>query len=147
MEHRTSQLRITLRIVIAPNWPAGISDEAEAFHPLTIKPAEEATNIPDTSSLSLWKLKQVGDGLERLNPTNATPEDVKRRERLSIRTQCLLSDMPGWSRAKTPAHYLDRRNDGSGSQDSRKKVDRTDGADMDPGLDVFSSNTNRVPHI
>jgi hypothetical protein len=71
------------------------SDEIEAFRPLTIKAAEEATKIPGTSSLSLWKLKQDRDWLERLNPTKATPEDVKRMERLSIRMQCLLSDMPG----------------------------------------------------
>ncbi len=71
------------------------SDEVEAFRPLTVKAAEEATKIPGTSSLSLWKLKQDRDWLERLDPTNATPEDVKRMERLSIRMQCLLSDMPG----------------------------------------------------
>jgi hypothetical protein len=71
------------------------NDEVEAFRPLTMKAAEEATKIPGTSSLSLWKLKQDRDWLERLNPTNATPEDIKRLERLSIRMQCLLSDMPG----------------------------------------------------
>jgi hypothetical protein len=71
------------------------SDEVEAFRPLSIKAAEEATKIPGTSSLSLWKLKQDRDWLERLNPTEATLEDVKRLERLSIRMQCLLSDMPG----------------------------------------------------
>lgn len=71
------------------------SDEVEAFRPLSIKAAEEATKIPGTSSLSLWKLKQDRDWLERLNPTEATLDDVKRLERLSIRMQCLLSDMPG----------------------------------------------------
>jgi peptidase M28-like protein len=71
------------------------SDEVDAFRPLTIKAAEEATKIPGTSTLSLWKLKQDHDWLERLDPTKATPEDVKRMERLSIRMQCLLSDMPG----------------------------------------------------
>ena len=70
-------------------------DEVEAFRPLTIKAAEEATKIPGTSSLSLWKLKQDRDWLDRLDPTKATSEDVKRMERLSIRMQCLLSDMPG----------------------------------------------------
>jgi hypothetical protein len=71
------------------------SDEVQAFRPLTIKAAEEATKIPGTSALSLWKLKQDRAWLERLDPTKATPEDVKRMERLSIRMQCLLSDMPG----------------------------------------------------
>ena len=71
------------------------SDEVEAFRPLTIKAAGEATKIPGTSSLSLWKLRQDRDWMERLDPTKATPEDVKRMERLSIRMQCLLSDMPG----------------------------------------------------
>ncbi len=71
------------------------NDEVEAFRPLTMKAAEEATKIPDTSSLSLWKLKQDRDWLERLDPTKATPEDVKRLERLSIRMQCLLSAFSG----------------------------------------------------
>ena len=71
------------------------SDEVNAFRPLTIKAAEEATKIPGTSSLSMWKLKQDRDWLEGLDPSKATPEDVKRMERLSIRMQCLLSDMPG----------------------------------------------------
>jgi Peptidase family M28 len=71
------------------------NDEVEAFRPLTMKAAEEATKIPGTSSLSLWRLKQDRDWLERLDPSHSTPEDVKRLERLSIRMQCLLSDMPG----------------------------------------------------
>jgi len=71
------------------------SDEVEAFRSLVIKSAEESTKIPGTSALSLWKQKQDRDWLERLDLTKATPEDVKRLERLSIRMQCLLSDMPG----------------------------------------------------
>jgi hypothetical protein len=71
------------------------NDEVEAFRPLVIKSADEPSKIPGTSSLSLWKQKQDRDWLERLNPTEAMPEDVKRLERLSIRMQCLLSDMPG----------------------------------------------------
>jgi hypothetical protein len=71
------------------------SDEVEAFRPLVIKSADESSKIPGTSSLSLWKQKQDRDWLERLDPSKATPEDVKRMERLSIRMQCLLSDMPG----------------------------------------------------
>jgi hypothetical protein len=69
-------------------------DEIEAFRPLVIKSAEEPTKTPG-SSPSLWKQKQDRHWLERLDPTKATPEDVKRMERLSIRMQCLLSDMPG----------------------------------------------------
>lgn len=71
------------------------SDEVNAFRPLVIKSADESTKIPGTSSISLWKQKQDRDWLERLDPTKATPEDIKRMERLSIRMQCLLSDMPG----------------------------------------------------
>jgi hypothetical protein len=71
------------------------NDEVEAFRPLTIKAAEEAITIPDTSSPSLWRLKQDREWLGRLDPTQATPVDVKRMERLSIRMQCLLPDMPG----------------------------------------------------
>jgi hypothetical protein len=84
---------------------SGTPDEVEAFRPLTMKAAEEATKIPGTSSLSLWKLKQDRDWLERLDPTKATPEDVKRMERLSIRMQCLLSDMPGVSCCKRADAY------------------------------------------
>lgn len=71
------------------------SDEVDAFRPLVIKSADESTKIPGTSSLSLWRQKQDRDWLERLDPSKATSEDVKRMERLSIRMQCLLSDMPG----------------------------------------------------
>ena len=71
------------------------NDEVEAFRPLVIKSADESSKIPGTSSLSLWRQKQDRDWLERLDPLKATPEDVKRLERLSIRMQCLLSDMPG----------------------------------------------------
>jgi len=70
-------------------------DEVDAFRPLVIKSAEEASKIPGTSALSLWKQKQDRDWLDRLDPSKATREDVKRLERLSIRMQCLLSDMPG----------------------------------------------------
>ena len=71
------------------------TDEVEAFRPLVIKSAEEASKIPGTSALSLWKQKQDRDWLDRLDPTKVTREDVKRLERLSIRMQCLLSNMPG----------------------------------------------------
>jgi hypothetical protein len=64
-------------------------------YPLPLKAAEAATKVPGTSSLSMWKQKQDRDWLERLDPSKATPEGVKRMERLSIRMQCLLSDMPG----------------------------------------------------
>lgn len=78
MGQHAPQLRRTLRIVIAPNWPAGISDEAEAFHPLTIKPAEKATEIPDTSPLSLWELKQS----RRLaGMTQSNKRHARRREK------------------------------------------------------------------
>ncbi|HKN87498.1 MAG TPA: M28 family peptidase [Nitrospiraceae bacterium] len=71
------------------------SDEIHAFRPLVIKSAEEPSKIPGTSALSLWKQKQDRDWLDRLDLSKATREDVKRLERLSIRMQCLLSDMPG----------------------------------------------------
>jgi len=71
------------------------ADEVAAFRPLTDAAANEDTMIPNTSAVSLWKLKSDADWLKKLDPTKATSEDIRRLERLSLRMQCLLADFPG----------------------------------------------------
>lgn len=71
------------------------ADEVNVFTPLAGAAANEATMIPNTSSVSLWKLKNDCEWLKRLDPTKATAQDIKRLERLSIRMQCLLANFPG----------------------------------------------------
>jgi hypothetical protein len=70
-------------------------DEVETFRPLVARAADEATMIPGTSMLSLWKMRQDLDWLQRLNASKVGPEDIRRLERLSIRMQCLLADFSG----------------------------------------------------
>ncbi len=71
------------------------ADEVETFRPLVAQAADEATAIPGTSRLSLWKLRQDDRWLRTVNITHPTSDDIKRLERLSIRMQCLLADFPG----------------------------------------------------
>ena len=70
-------------------------DEVETFRPLVARAADEATQIPGTSALSLWKMRQDLDWIQRLNASNPGSEDIQRLERLSIRMQCLLADFSG----------------------------------------------------
>jgi len=71
------------------------ADEVASLRPLVALAASRDTMIPGTSFLSLWKLKRDQDWLAALDPDRATPQDVRRLERLSIRLQCLLADFPG----------------------------------------------------
>jgi hypothetical protein len=73
----------------------GFKEEIEAFPPTRHQIGRRANQDSGSSPLYLWKQKQDRDWLERLDPTNATPEDVKRLERFSIGMRCLMSDMPG----------------------------------------------------
>ncbi|MEW6543037.1 MAG: M28 family peptidase [Nitrospirota bacterium] len=70
------------------------ADEVATFRPLVEQAAEWGTRIPGTSPISLWKLKRDRDWLARLDPAAPRPEDVTRLERLSLRMQCLLTDLP-----------------------------------------------------
>jgi hypothetical protein len=70
-------------------------DEVETFRPLVALAADEPTMIPGTSALSLWKMRQDRDWIQRLDVSNPGNEDIRRLERLSIRMQCLLADFSG----------------------------------------------------
>ncbi len=71
------------------------ADELAAFAPLIRLAAEWDTRIPGTSLVSLVKLKRDAAWLETVNPAAPTPEDIARLERVSLRMQCLLTDLPG----------------------------------------------------
>jgi hypothetical protein len=70
-------------------------DEVETFRPLVARAADDATKIPGTSALSLWKMQQDLEWIQRLNTSNPGSDDIRRLERLSIRMQCLLADFSG----------------------------------------------------
>jgi len=70
-------------------------DEVETFRPLVARAADEATMIPGTSALSLWKMRQDLDWIQRLKVSSPGSEDIRRLERLSIRMQCLLANFSG----------------------------------------------------
>ena len=65
------------------------------FAPLVARAADDATKIPGTSALSLWKMRQDTEWIQRVNASNPGSEDIRRLERLSIRMQCLLADFSG----------------------------------------------------
>jgi len=72
-----------------------IAGEITALRPLVASASQWETRIPGTSPLSLAKLKRDDRWLRTLDATIATPSDIKRLERLSIRMQCLLADFYG----------------------------------------------------
>lgn len=69
------------------------ADEVATFRPLVAFAADGATKIPNTSPISLWKLKRDHEWLQQVNPASPTREDLKRLESLSLRMQCLLADL------------------------------------------------------
>ena len=71
------------------------ADEVATFRPLVEQAAHWDSRIPGTSVLSLAKLKRDVKWLKQVNPAAPTQEDIKRLERVSIRMQCLLTDLPG----------------------------------------------------
>ncbi len=68
------------------------ADEVATFRPLVAFAAEKKTRIPNTSAISLWKLKRDREWIEQVNTATPTQDDLKRLESLSIRMQCLLAD-------------------------------------------------------
>lgn len=72
-----------------------VADEVATLRFLLRQAVDPETAIPGTSALSRWKLKRDEEWLQRLDVTAATPHDLERLERLSIRLQCLLADFPG----------------------------------------------------
>jgi len=72
-----------------------VPDEIASLRPFIVQAAEWETRIPGTSLLSLMKFKTDVRWLQRLDPTTATPDDIKRLERSCLRMQCLLADFYG----------------------------------------------------
>jgi hypothetical protein len=69
-------------------------DEVKSLRPLVERAAVWETRIPGTSPLSFWKLRRDREWLRGLDPASPTQDDVRRLERVSIRMQCLLTDLP-----------------------------------------------------
>jgi len=70
------------------------ADEVASFRPLITQAANWKTRIPGTSASSIEEFQSDVEWLNRLNPSQAGEEDIKRLERASIRLQCLLADFP-----------------------------------------------------
>lgn len=70
-------------------------EDVATFRPLVAQAADWDTRIPGTSLISFLKLKEDAEWLNGLNPAAATPANVRRLERVSVRMQCLLTDLPG----------------------------------------------------
>lgn len=68
-------------------------DEVATLRPLAGFAADRATRIPNTSSISLWKLKRDHEWIQKLSTASPTQDDLKRLESLSLRMQCLLADL------------------------------------------------------
>lgn len=71
------------------------ADEVAIFSRIAEQAAQSATAIPDTSRLSLFKLKKDVEWLRTVDTAEPTPEKLDRLERISIRVQCLLADYSG----------------------------------------------------
>jgi hypothetical protein len=70
------------------------ADEVETVRSLVTLAAHKATQIPGTSSLTRFKLQQDAEWLNQVSPSAATPQDIRRLEKISMRLQCLLADFP-----------------------------------------------------
>lgn len=71
------------------------ADEVESFRRIVDYATDEYTLIPNTSRLSLRKLRQDAEWLRTVDVTHPTNEDLNRLERISFRFQCLLADYRG----------------------------------------------------
>lgn len=71
-----------------------LADEVDTFRPLLRQAAQWETRIPGTSPATLLKLKRDAQWLESFDPAKASPTDIARLERISLRLQCLLADIP-----------------------------------------------------
>ncbi|MGH7255879.1 MAG: M28 family metallopeptidase [Nitrospirales bacterium] len=71
-----------------------VADEVSTFRRLATLAARDETAIPDTSFWSMRKLREDADWLAGLDAKTPTADDLSRLERLSIRMQCLLTDLP-----------------------------------------------------
>ncbi len=70
------------------------ADEIETVRSLVTLAADQATEIPGTSTLTRFKLQQDAEWLNTIRPSDATTGNIQRLEKISIRLQCLLADFP-----------------------------------------------------
>ncbi len=71
-----------------------LADEVATLYPLAVQATERDRDIPGTSWLSRRAMQQDAEWLKTFDPRSPQPEDITRLERLSIRLQCLLADLP-----------------------------------------------------
>jgi hypothetical protein len=71
-----------------------LADEIATLRPLAELASREESEIPGTSFLSRSRMKTDEQWLRALESGKATADDIKRLERLSLRMQCLLADLP-----------------------------------------------------
>ena len=71
------------------------ADEVDTFRRVTRYAVNDDTLIPGTSRLSLRKLRQDNEWLNRVDGASPAAADLDRLERISIRFQCLLADYSG----------------------------------------------------
>lgn len=71
------------------------ADEVDTFRRVTRYAVNDDTLIPGTSRLSLRKLRQDNEWLNRVDGVSPAAADLDRLERISIRFQCLLADYSG----------------------------------------------------
>jgi hypothetical protein len=71
-----------------------LADDIATLRPLAELAAREESEIPGTSFLSRRSMQSDEAWLRGLDAGKATLDDIKRLERLSLRMQCLLADLP-----------------------------------------------------
>lgn len=71
-----------------------LADDAATLYPLAAQAAERDRDIPGTSWLSRRAMQRDVEWLKTFDPRSPQPEDITRLERLSLRMQCLLADLP-----------------------------------------------------
>lgn len=71
-----------------------LADEIAVLRPLAELAAREDSEIPGTSFLSRLRMRADAEWLRTLDPYKAGADEVRRLERLSLRMQCLLADIP-----------------------------------------------------
>ncbi|UCE63501.1 MAG: M28 family peptidase, partial [Nitrospirota bacterium] len=70
------------------------ADEFETVRSLVTLAANRATEIPGTSPITRLKLQRDAEWLNEISPLATTKEKIQRLEKISMRLQCLLADVP-----------------------------------------------------
>lgn len=71
-----------------------LADEVETLRPLLHCAAQWHTRIPGTSPATLLKLKRDAKWLDSFDAATASSGDIARLERIALRLQCLLANIP-----------------------------------------------------